>query len=333
MYYSLIKKLLFQFNPETAHAITLKTLRLAHALGITRFFPPVPSLPRNVMGLTFPNPVGLAAGLDKNGDYIDALAALGFGFIEVGTVTPRPQAGNPAPRLFRLPAQEALINRLGFNNLGVDYLVECLKRTKFNGVLGVNIGKNKNTPIDNAISDYLYGFQCVVPYASYVTINISSPNTENLRSLQHGELLQSLLRALKNAQSTQKKYVPLVVKIAPDLTENELQNTVEILIAEKMDGVIATNTTLGRAGVESSPYVNESGGLSGKPLCARATKIIQQLYPLVKNKIPIIGCGGILQVQDAKEKFAAGAELVQVYTGLIYRGPGLVSELQDALKN
>ncbi len=325
--YSLIKKILFQMDPETAHAITLKTLRFAHALGVTRFFPTVPSLPCKVMGLHFPNPVGLAAGLDKNGEYIDALATLGFGFIEVGTVTPKPQSGNPKPRLFRLPEQEAIINRLGFNNRGVDYLVERLKRTRFNGILGVNIGKNKNTPLEHALSDYLYGFQRVASYASYVTINISSPNTENLRSLQHGELLQSLLRTLKNAQSLQKKYVPLVVKIAPDLTENELQNIAEILLAEKIDGVIATNTTLSREGVENLPYANEVGGLSGKPLFSRATKIIQQLYPLLKNKIPIIGCGGILSAQDAQAKFSAGAELIQVYTGLIYRGPGLVKEL------
>ena len=331
MYYGLIKKLLFQLDPETAHGVTLKSLRLANELGLSKIFPAIPASPREVMGLQFPNPIGLAAGLDKNGEYIDALAALGFGFIEIGTITPKPQEGNPRPRIFRLPEQEAIINRLGFNNKGCDYLVEQLKKLKYKGILGINIGKNLTTPVENAVLDYVYAYRAVVPYASYITVNISSPNTEGLRDLQHGELLRSLLHALKQEQArflaTQKKYVPLVVKIAPDLTEDELKNIAEIFLAEKVDGVIATNTTVKRIGVENSPYVNETGGLSGKPLFASATKIVKQLQDILQNKIPIIAVGGISSKEDAKEKFAAGASLLQIYTGLIYQGPALIREV------
>lgn len=328
--YKLLRKFLFKLPPETAHHLTLEMLQIMHKLQLTKLFPQI-SAPRDVMGLYFPNPVGLAAGLDKNGDYIDALAALGFGFIEVGTVTPKPQEGNPQPRLFRLVEQEALINRMGFNNKGLDYLVERLKTTKYKGILGVNVGKNKDTPNEKAVDDYLLGFRRVAPNASYVTINISSPNTQALRDLQHGDLLRDLLRTLKQEQAKQEKYVPLVVKIAPDLTNEELQSTAKIIVEEKMDGVIATNTTTSRNGVENSSYANEIGGLSGRPVLARSTSIVKQLHELVQNQIPIIACGGICHAEDAKEKINAGASLVQIYTGLIYRGPKLISEIAKTI--
>lgn len=324
--YSFLRQLLFLLPPETAHSVVLNGLSSAHRLGLTNFFPKK-SNPVSVMGLNFPNRVGLAAGLDKNGDHIEALAALGFGFIEIGSVTPKPQDGNPTPRLFRLVKEEALINRLGFNNKGLDYVVERLKQTAFKGILGVNIGKNRDTATENALDDYLLGFRGVAPYASYVTINISSPNTPALRDLQHGDLLRVLLKTLKQEQALQKKYVPLVVKIAPDLSVAELENIADILLSEKIDGVIATNTTVERSGVAGSVFANEAGGLSGKPLFAQSTLVVKELRKLLQDKIPIIGCGGIMSGQDAADKFAAGAELVQVYTGLIYRGPGLIGEI------
>jgi len=331
MCYALIRKLLFCLSPEKAHDFTLKALRLAQKLKLTKLLPASHSSPKEVMGLKFPNSIGLAAGLDKNGEYIDALAALGFGFIEVGTVTPRPQSGNLKPRLFRLPQQEAIINRMGFNNKGVEYLVEQLKKTKFKGILGINIGKNKATVIENAVEDYLYSLRLVIPYASYITINVSSPNTENLRQLQHGELLQNLLRTLKAEQAlyfkNNNKYVPLVVKISPDLTQDELSQMCSVFLSEKIDGVIATNTTIHRDGVESSPFAVETGGLSGKPVRIRSTETIKQLHVMLGNKVPIIGCGGISSAEDAKEKIAAGASLVQIYTSLIYQGPRLIRDI------
>lgn len=327
MLYSMIRKLLFTLDPETAHRFSLQSLKWLQGAGLTGIFPKVPSSPCNVMGLSFPNRVGLAAGLDKNGDYIDALAALGFGFIEVGTVTPKPQSGNRKPRLFRLQEQEAIINRMGFNNKGVDYLVERLKKTKYKGILGINIGKNKNTPIEHAVQDYQYAMRCVAPFASYITVNISSPNTENLRQLQQGDKLSSLLHILKREQSLLDRYVPIVIKISPDLTSDELKEMANAFLAEKIDGVIATNTTVARDGIADSEYVNEAGGLSGKPLAKRSTEVIQELHTLLNNQIPIIGCGGIMSSQDGQEKIAAGASLLQVYTGLIYRGPGLIQEL------
>jgi dihydroorotate dehydrogenase len=335
MIYSFIKKILFLFNPETAHTLTLNGLRLMEQAKFTAFFPKILSAPREVMGLHFRNPIGLAAGLDKNGDYIDALATLGFGFIEVGTVTPKPQKGNALPRLFRLEKEEAIINRMGFNNKGVDYLVDRLKKTKYKGILGINIGKNKDTPIEHAIDDYLYGLNRVFPFASYVVINISSPNTENLRQLQQGSLLQQLLRSLKKAQAlflkNHAKYVPLVVKIAPDLTSEEVKEMAETFLSEKIDGVIAANTTIHRDGVENSAFANETGGLSGKPLFLRSTHILKELHNVLGNNIPIIACGGIMSPDDAKEKMAAGASLLQMYSGLIYRGPGLVQQVVDAI--
>lgn len=329
MFYSLFKKIIFQCSPEASHYLTLEGLRLANLVGLTRFYPKISSH-QSLMGIDFPNSVGLAAGLDKNGDYIEALASLGFGFIEIGTVTPKPQTGNPLPRLFRLIKEEALINRLGFNNKGLDYVVERLTKTRYKGILGVNVGKNRDTPIEKGVDDYALGFRRVAPFASYVTINISSPNTPGLRDLQHGDLLQTLLRTLKHEQAQQKKYVPLVVKIAPDLEEDEIKDLASILLAEKIDGVIATNTTVSREGVEDSEYKKEIGGLSGKPLFSRSTDILKKLHALLQDKIPIIGCGGISSVDDAKAKMEAGASLVQLYTGLIYQGPSLITKIAQS---
>lgn len=326
MSYDLLKKILFRLDPELAHYLTLEGLRLTHQIGLIKKIS-LPALPRTVMNLPFPNPVGLAAGMDKNGDYIEALAALGFGFIEIGTVTPKPQAGNPKPRLFRLIKQQALINRLGFNNKGVDYVVERLKQTQFKGVIGVNIGKNFTTKLENAHEDYLSGFRKVAPYASYVTVNISSPNTPELRDLQHGDLLSALLKELKQAQAQQKKYVPLVIKISPDLSPEELTSMATILLAAKVDGVIATNTTLSRSGIEGAPFANESGGLSGKPLFQRSHAIIKQLSQLLQNQIPIIACGGISNAEEMRSNLLAGASLIQIYTSFIYNGPRILSKL------
>ena len=288
-------------------------------------------VPHKVWGLEFPNPVGLAAGFDKNGEHIDALSKLGFGFIEVGTVTPRPQRGNQKPRLFRIPAAQAIINRMGFNNHGVEQLVKNIKRAKYRGILGVSIGKNADTPIENAVGDYLFSFDKVYEYASYVALNISSPGTPNLRQLQRKKDLSELLSKLKLKQhklsETHGKYVPLVVKIAPDLTPGEVQDIAETLIAHKIDGVIATNTTLSREGVENMENSTEKGGLSGAPLCKKATTIIRQLNVALEGKIPIIASGGIMTVKDAQEKFNAGASLLQIYSGLIYSGPKLVRNI------
>ncbi len=336
MCYRLIRPLFFQLDSERAHYLALNGLNFLSALRLTRLIPSPPSLPRTVMGLHFPNPIGLAAGFDKNGDYIDALSDLGFGFIEVGTITPKAQEGNPRPRLFRLAPAEAIINRLGFNNKGVDYLVERLRKKHFQGILGVNLGKNRDTPIENAAEDYIHSFRLVAPYASYITINISSPNTPALRNLQHGDLLRDLLRFLKKEQAqffeSSKKYLPLVVKIAPDLTAEELKVIAESLLFEKIDGVIATNTTLSRDDVKDLAEAKEPGGLSGKPLCALSTEVIRKLHQLLQGQIPIIASGGIVSAEAAQEKLRAGASLVQVYSGLIYQGPGWVRQLGLQLK-
>ena len=290
--------------------------------------------PTRAMDLDFPNPVGLAAGLDKNGDYIDALAALGFGFIEIGTVTPRPQPGNPKPRMFRLAEQQAIINRMGFNNQGVDHLIENVKRSRYRGILGINIGKNFDTPIERAADDYLACLEKVYPHASYITVNISSPNTKNLRQLQQENEFDALLTALKQTQkslaSQHGKYVPLTIKIAPDLNDAEIDMIADRLTRHRIDGVIATNTTLSRTGVEQSRYANEPGGLSGKPLQRGATHVVHRLAQQLNGRIPIVGVGGIDSASAADEKFSAGATLVQVYSGLIYRGPDLIEEI---LKN
>lgn len=325
--YSLIRKFLFALDPEQSHYVALHSLNLAYQMGLLRLCAKPISDPHTVMGLVFPNKIGLAAGLDKNADYLDALGMLGFGFIEIGTVTPKPQAGNPRPRLFRLAEQEAIINRMGFNNKGVEYVAKQLERTRYRGILGVNIGKNKDTPLDKAVDDYLFGFRQLWKFASYMTINISSPNTPGLRDLQQGDLLTALLSAMKAEQqlihAREKKYVPLVVKISPDLSEAELQEIAYVLLEQQIDGVIATNTTIYRDGVEQSPFAKEAGGLSGKPLQARSTNVIKQLYGLLQDKIPIIGVGGVMDAVSAQEKLAAGARLLQVYSGFIYRGPGI----------
>jgi dihydroorotate dehydrogenase len=333
MFYRILRNLLFCLNPETAHDITLKSLYGLERIKLISFLNSHISSPREVMGLQFPNPVGLAAGFDKNGDYIDALAALGFGFIEVGTVTPRAQEGNPRPRLFRLPEQEAIINRMGFNNKGVDHLIERLQKITFKGILGINIGKNKETPIEKALDDYLYVLHRVLPFASYITINISSPNTENLRQLQHDDLLQNLLHSLKKTQAlflqTHHKYVPLVVKVAPDLSAEQIAKMSAIFLAEKIDGIIASNTTLSRDGIKNALFAKEAGGLSGAPLSSRATEIVRQFHHILGDQIPIIASGGILTAEDAHQKIEAGARLIQLYSGLIYRGPRLIHQVAD----
>jgi dihydroorotate dehydrogenase len=331
MSYNLLQKLLLTLEPELSHSIALNLLYYADKLGLLACLPQAKVSPQVYMGLTFPNKVGLAAGMDKNGDYIDALAALRFGFIEIGTVTPQPQLGNPKPRIFRLPEQQAIINCLGFNNKGIDYVVQKIKTTKFKGVLGVNIGKNASTPITEAIADYHYCFDCAAPYASYITINISSPNTAQLRKLQYGDLLLQLLSVLKAAQSKllqqKNKYVPLVVKIAPDLTMHELQQLATALSINQIDAVIATNTTLAR------PQITEKhvGGLSGKPLYPRSTAVIRILRKLLPPEITIIASGGITSMHHAAAKLKAGADLIQIYTGLIYQGPFWPAKLIKSL--
>ena len=290
------------------------------------------------MGLTFPNPVGLAAGLDKDGAYIDGLAALGFGFIEIGTVTPRAQPGNPKPRMFRVPEAQALINRMGFNNGGVDAFVRNVQASRFyqeqRGILGLNIGKNADTPIERATDDYLYCLDKVYPYAAYVTVNISSPNTKNLRQLQQASEIDALLSALKMAQSQladkHGRYVPLVLKIAPDLDDEQIDTIASALLRHRIDGVIATNTTITRDAVQGLTHANETGGLSGAPVRDLSTRVIRSLHQVLQGEIPIIGVGGILSGADASEKMAAGASLIQLYTGLIYRGPELVVECASA---
>ncbi len=333
MLYSLIRKILFCFDPETSHELTLNLLYYLEKFKLTGLLQDKIENPKTVMGIQFPNPIGLAAGLDKNGDYIDALATLGFGFLEIGSITPRPQPGNPKPRLFRLVKESAIINRMGFNNKGVDYLVERLKQTKYKGVLGINMGKNRDTSLENALDDYLIVMKRVLPYASYITINVSSPNTKGLRDLQHGDYLRTLLRELKKEQAAyDKKYVPLLIKVSPDLTFDEVSQMAEIFLEEKIDGVIATNTTISRNEVEHSPFAVETGGLSGKPLLLQSTLVLQQFHQLLQNKIPLIGCGGISSVDDGKAKIDAGASLLQLYTGFIYQGPSLVKELAKGLE-
>lgn len=334
--YSISNPFLFHLDPERSHDLTLKLLRWAGETPAKKLFPKPPQCKaRQGMGLTFPNPVGLAAGLDKNGAYIDGLAALGFGFIEVGTVTPRPQPGNPKPRLFRIPEAEGIINRFGFNNLGVDHLIENVKRAKYKGILGINIGKNFDTPNERATDDYLIGLRKVYPYASYVAVNISSPNTKNLRQLQERDALAGLLSALKSeqAQLAQEhgRYVPIALKIAPDLESEQVSEIATLLLEYQMDAVIATNTTLSREAVAGFPHAEEAGGLSGAPVKDKSTSIIRQLSQRLKNEIPIIGVGGIMCGEDAREKVEAGASLIQVYSGLIYRGPRLVSDVCKAL--
>jgi dihydroorotate dehydrogenase len=339
MLYSLIRKFVFALDAETAHGVGMTGIDFLNAAGIACLLAkPVPADPVEVMGLKFPNPVGLAAGLDKNGDHIDALAALGFGFIEVGTVTPRAQPGNPRPRLFRLPEKQAIINRMGFNNEGVDRLLANVAAAQFpqrGGILGINIGKNFDTPIEQAADDYLICLDRVYNAASYVAINISSPNTKNLRELQKDDALDALLGSLKSAQSKLAerygKYVPLALKIAPDLDDEQIQSIADLLREHRMDGVIATNTTLSRNGVEGLPHAGETGGLSGAPLFDAATAVQKKLATALAGEVPIIGVGGIMRGADAAAKIAAGASLVQFYSGFIFRGPELVGEAAAAI--
>lgn len=336
MLYSLVRPLLFSMQPEKAHGVTFKLLDSAHRIGLLKHLGQHhPCAPRTVMGLTFPNPVGLAAGLDKNGEHIDALADLGFGFIEIGTVTPRPQPGNPMPRMFRLPGAQAIINRMGFNNDGVDALVANVQNSDYQGILGVNIGKNFDTPIENAVDDYLIGLRKVYAHANYITVNISSPNTKNLRQLQGADELTRLVMPLKEEQKRLADrhgyYVPIALKIAPDLESAQLEAIADVLVKAQIDAVIATNTTLSRTGVESLPFGDEAGGLSGTPVRVKSTSIIRDLSRLLHGQLPIIGVGGIMKGDDASEKMRAGASLVQIYSGLIYRGPELIGEAQRAI--
>jgi dihydroorotate dehydrogenase len=327
--YGLARPFLFALDPETAHRFTLK---LSHFLS----FPAVPSAPVSAMGLTFPNPVGLAAGLDKDAAHIDALARMGFGFLEVGTVTPRPQPGNPKPRLFRLVQQNALINRFGFNNVGVDEFLRNVGRARWKGILGINIGKNADTPPERAAHDYAIGFEKVYPSASYVTVNISSPNTKNLRDLQQDAQLNELLKTLSalRAELAEKhgKRVPLALKIAPDLDSAQIASIADAVRRHRIDGLIATNTSTGREGVEGSRHATQAGGLSGAPITRRSTSVLNQFKKALGNEVALIGAGGILSGADAAEKHAAGASLVQLYTGLVYRGPELVCECVSAFR-
>ena len=339
MLYSLIRNVFFSLDPEFAHGIGMSGIDFLNRAGIACLLAkPIPAHPVKMLGLTFPNPVGLAAGLDKNGKYVDALAALGFGFIEIGTVTPRPQPGNPKPRMFRIPEKQAIINRMGFNNDGVDTLLANISTSKFakcGGILGINIGKNFDTPIEKAADDYLICLARVYGAASYVAINISSPNTKNLRELQKDEALDALLGRLKVEQTRlaekHGKYVPLALKIAPDLDDDQIQSIAGLLRRHRMDGVIATNTTLSRDGVDGLANASETGGLSGTPVLERSTLVLKKLATALAGEVPIIGVGGIMNGSDAVAKIDAGASLVQVYSGFIYRGPELIGEAARAI--
>jgi dihydroorotate dehydrogenase len=336
--YGLARPFLFGLDPERAHALGLASLEAAYRSGLAGLLASRPQpLPTKALGLVFDNPVGLAAGLDKNGAHVDALLALGFGFIEVGTVTPKPQAGNPKPRMFRLPQYNAIINRLGFNNDGVDALVRNVGRARRrHGLLGINIGKNKNTPNESAESDYLFCLERVYPLADYITVNISSPNTAGLRELQEEQALRRLVGNLREAQerlgAQHGKRVPMLVKVAPDLSDDDIEAAARVLGDLGVDGVIATNTTVSRITVQQHPLAHETGGLSGSPLMDKSTAVLRMLRTRLPDNIPLIGVGGVLSGADAAKKMAAGASLVQVYTGLIYRGPTLIGECVDAMR-
>jgi len=335
MLYKLAQKALFATDPEWAHQASMNGLRLGHAFGATRFLCKESDQPVTCMGLEFPNPVGVAPGLDKNGDYFEALGDLGFGFVEIGTITPRPQPGNPRPRIFRIPKAGAMINRLGFNNKGVDYLVRKVTKHRFRGVLGINIGKNLDTPISNAADDYLHCMEKVYPYADYITANISSPNTKNLRELQAEDELSALLKQLSDRRNEladeSGRYVPLAVKIAPDLDHDDIPAIAQVICEHNVDAVIATNTTIGREGVENLKHGDETGGLSGAPLKEKADAILAAIRTELPESIALIGVGGISSGQDAVDKLELGADLVQFYTGMVYRGPELVGECLRAI--
>lgn len=340
--YSLIKSLLFRLDPEKTHYLSLKCLQLLHRYHCGFFLKGrqnhhklnqgngAGNITTDLMGLSLPNPVGLAAGLDKNGEYIDALSMLGFGFIEVGTVTPLPQAGNPKPRLFRLPEHQAIINRMGFNNYGIDTLINNIVNSQYRGILGINIGKNAATPMDKATDDYLICLEKAYPYASYITVNISSPNTRNLRSLQSASELERLLNHVKNRQAQlatrHSHYVPIAVKIAPDLIEEQITALAEVALSTQIDGIIATNTTIDKTMLGTHQYAQEAGGLSGRPAQQQSNQVLSQLSTLLDGKIPLIGVGGINTGTDAATKISLGATAVQLYSGLIFRGPKLINE-------
>ncbi|WP_318495961.1 quinone-dependent dihydroorotate dehydrogenase [Photobacterium leiognathi] len=336
MLYRIARSAIFQLDAEKAHDLAIENFSRFTGTPLDLFYRQhLPERPVEVMGLTFKNPVGLAAGLDKNGECIDAFGAMGFGFVEVGTVTPRPQPGNDKPRLFRLIPAEGIINRFGFNNLGVDNLVENVKKAKYDGIIGINIGKNKDTPIEKGAEDYLICMDKVYQYAGYIAVNISSPNTPGLRSLQYGEALDDLLSQLKEKQAElaekHGKYVPLALKIAPDLDDHEILQVCDSLIRNKIDGVIGTNTTLDRSLVQGMEHCDEVGGLSGRPLQNKSTEVIRKMAEALKGEIPIIGVGGIDSAISAREKMMAGASLVQVYSGFIYHGPRLVKDIVKGL--
>ncbi len=334
--YPVLKRLLFKLDPETTHDLSMLLLKTVHRAGMTRLFGGAWRAPYRAMGIDFENRVGLAAGFDKNGDFIDSLGSLGFGFIEVGTVTPRPQPGNDKPRLFRLPRQRAVINRMGFNNKGVDHLVSQLQKARFKGVVGVNIGKNLATSIENAHEDYLHCLRRVYASADYVTVNVSSPNTPGLRSLQRKEHLAFFLDLIgeERGRLAQRhgKFVPVLVKVSPDESESQLADFARVFNDSGMDGLIAVNTTLCRKGVEDSVHAAEAGGLSGAPLKKRAEKVLRILKSYINKDATVIASGGILSTDDALARVRAGADLVQVYTGLIYAGPGLVKDISRRLE-
>ncbi len=335
--YPFARAALFKLEPEAAHALTMKSLNAMAASGAARLaLPRIPDDPRTVMGIRFPNPVGLAAGADKNGECIAGFGALGFGFMELGGVTPRPQPGNPKPRVFRIIGARGIINRLGFNNLGVDFLVERLKTHRYPGVIGVNLGKNLDTPLERAADDYAICYAKVHAHAHFATINISSPNTKNLRQLQGEDELGPILKRMKAEQArladAHGRRVPLVVKIAPDLDDAQVEAIARIVVAHRMDGIIATNTTISREATKGMPHGEETGGLSGAPVFEASNRVIAALAHHLDGALPIIGVGGIMSGADARAKIAAGASLVQFYTGLIYRGPGLVAEVARALR-
>jgi len=335
--YALARPFLFCLDAERAHDLALLSIETAYRTGLNPLLAAKPApLPTQAFGLHFTNPVGLAAGLDKNGAHIDALASLGFGFIEVGTTTPRAQAGNPKPRMWRLPAHEAVINRLGFNNGGVDALVRNAERARYAGVLGINIGKNKDTPNERAVDDYIFCLERVYARASYVTVNVSSPNTQGLRDLQEEETLKRFVGTLREKQESlatlHRARKPMLLKIAPDLSEAELDSIAEVLLAAGIDGLICTNTTIDRAMIAGAPHAEQAGGLSGKPLFDKATSVLRGMSKRVGGKIPLIGVGGILSGADAAAKVAAGARLVQFYSGMIFRGPDLIRASVDAIR-
>ncbi|MEX2131310.1 MAG: quinone-dependent dihydroorotate dehydrogenase [Pseudohongiellaceae bacterium] len=337
--YLLMRNLLFLLPAESSHHVALVMMGVAKRLGLlgliaarTRGL----QRPVTVMGLTFPNPIGLAAGLDKNADYIDALGSLGFGFIEVGTLTPRPQPGNRKPRLFRLRSRQAIINRMGFNNKGIDHAMERIAASHYRGILGINIGKNFDTPVENAAEDYVHCLQSCYAHASYVTVNLSSPNTPGLRDLQFGShldaLLQRLMQSRAQLQQQHRRYVPLAIKLSPDLTSAEVLSVGRALLAHKVDAIVATNTTMDKEAVSGDPLAAEAGGLSGKPLAQKSTDIIAALKSVVGDRIPIIGVGGIMDAEDALKKLRAGASLLQLYTGFIFSGPPLITKILEALQ-